>query len=194
MATLDRVSVSRETKLEQYLKLLQRWGGKLNLTSARTATADALRELIEGCLCVLPHLPANLDRVIDLGSGQGFPAIPLAIETGVAVDLIEADRRKAAFLTTALAELGLVGTVHATRIEETTLAPARCVTARALAPLTKLIPLALPFIAPDGCGLFLKGAAAAEEIEALADHPNLDAQLLATARPPTALVKVSRLG
>ena len=188
------MSVSRETKFDRYIALLLRWGAKLNLTSARNRSDAALRDLISSCLTIVPHLPQNLDRLVDLGSGQGLPAIPLAIELDIRVELVEADRRKAAFLTTALAELDLKGTVHATRIEATSLTPARCVTARALASVADLVDLALPLLAPDGCGLFLKGPAAAAEVASLPNNRFLRVELLPTGQPPTTLVKVSRLG
>ena len=187
------MSVSRETKLSRYIELLQRWGATLNLTSAARSSRPALTELIKDCLCIVPHLPPQLTRLIDLGSGQGFPAIPLAIETGVAIDMIEADRRKAAFLTTAMADLGLQGRVHAARIESTTIAPAACVTARALASVSSLISLAMPFLTSDGCALFLKGPAAKTDIEALGYTSSARIELLMTSRPPSTLVKVSLL-
>ena len=188
------MSVSRETKLEAYLELLQRWGSSLNLTSARHSSCAALRSLVDDCLCITPHLPSRLDRLIDLGSGQGLPAIPLAIETGIAIELIEADKRKAAFLTTVLASLNLQGVVHASRIEATQLPPARCVTARALTSLSGLATLAHPFLAPDGYGLFLKGPAALSEIGRLAAEGRYNVELLATTRPPSTLVKLTPIG
>ena len=180
--------------MERYVALLQRWGATINLTSSRASSATALHDLIDGCLCIIPHLPNGIARLIDLGSGQGFPAIPLAIETGIAVELIEADRRKAAFLSMAMAELGLDGAVHPSRIEAMQLAPARCVTARALAPVVDLIGLALPFLTSGGCGLFLKGAMAPAEIGDVPCGLPVDIKILPTNRPPTSLVKVTRLG
>ena len=188
------MSVSRETLLDDYVALLQRWGAALNLTSARQNSATALRSLVDDCLCLLPHLPNGLARMIDLGSGQGFPAIPLAIVTGVAVELVEADRRKAAFLTTAMAQLGLHGRVHTSRIEATKLDSACCVTARALAPMPQLATLAKPFISPGGFGLFLKGQSVAAELAALAGNTQFETVLLPTSRPPSTLVKLTVIG
>lgn len=187
-------SVSRETKLAHYVSLLQRWGSTLNLTSSGRRTDAALRGFIDDCLCIVPELPRRLERLVDLGSGQGFPAIPLAIATDAAIEMIEADRRKAAFLTIALAELDLNGVVHRGRIEATAIAPAACVTARALAPTADLIRLALPFLALGGVGLFLKGPAAADEVQTLNITPGVAVELLPTSRPPSTLVKVTRLG
>lgn len=185
------MNVSRETLFASYLELLQRWGGTLNLFSAQSGSLANLRKLIDDCLCVVPHLPADLTRLIDLGSGQGFPAIPIAIATGVTIEMVEADRRKAAFLTTALTQLGLSGQVHTTRIEATSLAQAQCVTARALAPLPRLIPLAKPFLAPGGCALFLKGPDAHAELGASAADRDISVEIVPTARPPSTLVKVT---
>ena len=150
------MSVSRETSFELYRDLLVRWSGALNLSSSGDSDAQGFSRHIEDSLRLVPHLPVGLTRIIDLGSGQGFPAIPIAIRTGITVDLIESDRRKAAFLTTALATLALPGKVVQSRIEVAILPKAACVTARALAPMVRLLALARPFVAPGGCCLFLK--------------------------------------
>ena len=182
--------VSRETRMARYLDLLDRWGASLNLVSAR----DRLRleAHVSDSLTLLPHLPSGLDRLIDLGSGQGFPAIPVAIESGIAIALIEADRRKAAFLTTVLATLQIPGTVSASRIENTVLEPARCVTARALAPLSWLVGAAKPFLAEDGYCLFLKGPAATGEL-LTARKSGAVGEIIAE-HPPSYLVKMTTLG
>ena len=187
------MSVSRETRHATYLSLLERWSATVNLTSSKTSAASR-RDLVADCLCIVPHLPSGLARLIDLGSGQGFPAIPIAIETGVTIEMIEADRRKAAFLTTAMATLGLRGAVHAMRIEAALRPVASCVTARALAGMGELITMARPFLAPGGTGLFLKGATVAEELRSIPPAADLRIELIGTARPPSMLVKVTLLG
>jgi 16S rRNA (guanine527-N7)-methyltransferase len=90
----------------------------------------------------------------------------LAIATGVHFDLIESDRRKAAFLRTAVLETGAPATVHNRRIEDASMPAVRLVTARALAPLPRLLPLAARFLMPDGICLFLKGATVEDELMA----------------------------
>ena len=106
--------------------------------------------------------------------------------------MIEADRRKAAFLQTALATLGLAGQVHCSRIERTKLPPTRCVTARALAPLDGLIQLARPFLSEDGCCLFLKGSSAECEIATVAATPNVKCSIVARS-DRSCLVKITEL-
>ncbi len=160
-------NVSRETaeRLAAYQALLTQWGQRLNLVAKTELARDSLADHIADSLSLLPFLPPGLDRFIDMGSGGGLPAIPLAVATGCHADLIESDRRKAAFLQTALAKLGLRGTVWRERIEAAQVPPAPCITARALASLDVLLALAHPFLAPDGCALFLKGPQAQDEIE-----------------------------
>ena len=176
-----------------YLALLRQWGRTLNLTSRRDAMGQ-LEEHVATSLSLVEHIPAGATCLTDLGSGQGFPAVPLAIVTGIAVSLVEADRRKAAFLTTVLARLRLVGTVWPMRIEVARVPPVECVTARALAPLATLIDLARPFLLPQGCCLFLKSASAAAELEAARAVATFDAVILPVGKPPSCLVKVTALG
>ncbi len=155
-------------RLRQFADLLLRWNVTLNLIAARDAGVVWDRHIADS-LQLVPLMPAGIERAVDLGTGGGFPGLVLAIVTGVPFDLIESDRRKAAFLRTAVLETGAPATVHCCRIEDATVPPAPLVTARALAPLPRLLPLAARFLAADGVCLFLKGAKAAEELAA-AEH------------------------
>jgi 16S rRNA (guanine527-N7)-methyltransferase len=109
-------------------------------------------------------MPPNLDRGVDLGSGAGFPGLILALVSGVPFDLIEANKRKAAFLREAAWITGAPVQVHAVRIESANIAPARLVTARALAPLSRLLGLAALRLRPGGVCLLLKGAGVEAEL------------------------------
>jgi len=117
-------------------------------------------------LRLVPLMPGGVGRGVDLGSGAGFPGLVLAIATGVAFTLVESDRRKAAFLREAARVTGAPVVVCNARIEAAGVAPAPLVTARALAPLPRLLGLAHPLLAPGGVCLFPKGAAACEEVAA----------------------------
>jgi 16S rRNA (guanine527-N7)-methyltransferase len=155
------------TRLRRFADLLLRWNATLNLIA--DGDEDLLWERhIADSLQLVPLLPPGIDRAVDLGSGGGFPGLVLAIATGVPFDLIEADRRKASFLRTAVLETKAPATVHCCRIEHAAVAPARLVTARALAPLPRLLPLAARFLTSDGMCLLLKGAKAEEELAATA--------------------------
>jgi 16S rRNA (guanine527-N7)-methyltransferase len=191
---IPATSVSRETELtERYLQLIEQWGQVINLTSKQDIASPRLWDHVESSLSIVPHLPPGLDALIDLGSGQGFPAIPIAIHTGIAVNLIESDRRKAAFLTTVLAKLKLKGAVWPGRIETAKVGPALCITARALAPIETLLRLAKPHLQPGGCCLFLKSAAADEEILVAQANTSFTVSIIPTANPPSCLVKITDL-
>ena len=157
--------VSRETlaRLARHLKLLSRWQKRINLVGAATL-ADPWRRHVLDSAQLAPLVPAGA-RLVDLGSGAGFPGLVLAIMRGGPVDLIESDARKAAFLAEATRETAAPAAVHNARAESLAL-KADVVAARACAPLDRLLRLALPLLAPGGVCLFLKGARAEEEIEA----------------------------
>ena len=185
--------VSRETRLALYGELVCQWGRTINLVSQQRISPGWLQRQIDTSLDVVSHLPAGIQSFTDLGSGQGIPAIPIAIATGLAVDLIEADRRKAAFLNTVLARLHLAGRVWSSRIEAAGTPQASCVTAQALAPLPKLIALALPLLRCGGTGLFVKGASAAAEMQVVPDRQDCTMELISLASSSSYLVKVERL-
>ena len=104
-----------------------------------------------------PLLPPDSPRLIDLGSGAGFPGLVLAILTPARVLLVESDARKCAFLFEAARVTGASVEIVNARIE--LLAPAAydVVSARALAPLPKLFEYAVKLLAANGSCLFLKG-------------------------------------
>ena len=154
-----------DVTLRLFADLLLRWNKTLNLIAARDAAMVWDRHIADS-LQLVPLMPAGIERAIDLGTGGGFPGLVLAIATGVPFDLIESDRRKAAFLRTVILETGASATVHCCRIEDATVAPARLITARALAPLPRLLPLAARLLTTDGVCLFLKGAKMDQEMAA----------------------------
>ncbi len=157
--------VSRETldTLEDFASLLIRWNRTVNLVSSRDEPLLWDRHIADS-LQLIPLMQPLPARAIDLGSGAGFPGLILALVTGVPFDLIESDQRKATFLREAARVTGAQVHVRATRIESTRLTAAPLVTARALAPLSKLLALAAPLLAPGGQCLFLKGASVESEL------------------------------
>ena len=158
---------SREADVDfaPFVALLRRWNRTLNLISPADEARIEARHLADS-LQLAPLIPSTVDRAIDLGSGAGFPGLVLAAATRVRFDLIESDQRKAVFLREAARTLGVPVQVHAQRIETVHIPPAPLVTARALAPLPRLLALAAPLLAPDGVALFLKGGAVESELTA----------------------------
>ena len=158
---------SREADVDfaPFVTLLRRWNRTLNLISPAEEARIEVRHLADS-LQLVPLIPSPVDRAIDLGSGAGFPGLVLAAATRVRFDLIESDQRKAAFLREAARILRVPVQVHAQRIEAVPIPPAPLVTARALAPLPRLLALAAPLLAPGGVALFLKGGAVESELTA----------------------------
>lgn len=171
------MSVSRETadRLDAFEALVRKWSPRINLVSR--SALDQLQQRHIADSAQLFDLARIADsRWADLGSGGGFPGIVVAIlaaEQAPALEVvcIESDGRKAAFLMTAARELGLERVrVLAQRIEAAPPQGAQVVSARALAPLKSLLPLAVRHLAPGGHALFPKGAGHAKEVaEARAD-------------------------
>jgi 16S rRNA (guanine527-N7)-methyltransferase len=120
---------------------------------------------------VLTELVPERARVVDVGSGAGLPGLALAIRRpDLRVDLVESLLRRTQFLDAAVARLGLsdqVRVIHG-RAEDanvvTQLGSVGWVTARAVAPLDRLVAWCLPLLAPRGHLLAIKGASAAREI------------------------------
>ena len=131
--------------------------------------AEAAFVHVADSLSALPHLDEavarrdGVARVADIGSGAGFPGLPLAIaRPGVAFDLVESVRRKCEFMELAVQQLGLERvTVVNSRAEDWARGAARegydVVLARALAPLAVLVEYAAPLLAPGGRLIAWKG-------------------------------------
>jgi 16S rRNA (guanine527-N7)-methyltransferase len=117
-------------------------------------------------------LPARA-RVVDVGSGAGLPGLVLAIRRpDLAVDLVEPMSRRVEFLQEAVLRLGVgdrVRTVRGRADEPAVVdlvGAAEWVTARAVAPLSRLVPWCFPLLGPGGTLLAIKGAGAADEVAA----------------------------
>jgi 16S rRNA (guanine527-N7)-methyltransferase len=157
--------VSRETlsRLEAYAALLTQWSARINLVG-RDTLGDLWRRHILDSAQLWQFAPEPARSVIDLGSGAGFPGLVLAILGVPGVELVEADSRKAAFLREAARVAEAEATIRPCRISAVPAHPVDVVTARALAPLDRLLDLARPFVGPDTVCLFPKGERAAEEL------------------------------
>ena len=157
--------VSRETfeRLALFVDLLAKWNTRINLVSRRDI-ADIWDRHIYDSLQLAAYFTSSVTNVIDLGSGAGFPGLVLAIATGASFTMVEADARKAAFLREALRATNTSAVVLHSRIEDLRLPAAPVITARALAPLPRLMELSFPLLAKDGTLLLLKGASVEAEI------------------------------
>jgi len=167
-----RFAVSRETigKLLAYESLLRQWQKTINLVAPSTLDDIWGRHFADSAQ-LLALAPAGAKRWLDLGSGAGFPGLVLAIllaeRGGATMTLIESDSRKAAFLREVARKTGAPVDILCERIEKSaTQTKVDVITARALAPLPRLLDLAAPHFSDDTVGLFLKGREAQAEIDA----------------------------
>ncbi len=163
------MDVSRETRdrLACLVGLLLRWNARINLIGGSAPAEEIWRRHIANSLQLAP-LMGTAARAMDLGSGAGFPGLVLALATGVPFTLVEADRRKAAFLREAARLTRAPVLVHPGRIGSARLDPAPLITARALAPISQLLEYAEPLLAQGGVCLFPKGASGEQELTAAA--------------------------
>jgi 16S rRNA (guanine527-N7)-methyltransferase len=163
-------SVSRETleRLKTFVALLTEWNDKHNLVSAKSLD-DVWRRHIWDSAQLARYIPENTQTLVDLGSGAGFPGLVLAemLRSKVAVTLYESTGKKAEFLKAAAARLDLPVHICNERIEAKLRPAADIVTARALAPLDKLLPYAQQFAARQTICLFLKGQSVVSELTAI---------------------------
>lgn len=155
--------------LARYGALVLAANRQFNLTGAKTATDFAAH--IADSLSVAPFVEGTL---VDVGSGGGLPAIPLAIVTGAPVTMIETTLKKARFLEQMLAEFHLAGEVVAERAEiaahdERLRGKFRTGTARAVAAASTVAELLLPLIEPGGAALLQRGILDEREAHALED-------------------------
>ena len=191
--------VSRETRaaLEAYVALLLRWNRTINLIS-RGDEALIWHRHIADSLALAALLPAEFSHAIDIGSGGGLPGVVLAIATQRPIHLVESDQRKSAFLREVTRELSLPIVVHATRIESAKPPKAPVITARAVAPLTTLLALVTPHLAPGGICLFPKGRTANDELTAARLEWHMDVVSTPSPTDPSARIlrisEIARVG
>lgn len=186
--------VSRETRdrLETYAELLKKWNPRINLVSASTLP-DLWARHFRDSAQILSLAPRDARIWADLGAGGGFPGLVIAIighETrpGLEVTCVESDQRKATFLRTVLRETGVSARVVVDRIEKAPPICADVVSARALAPLGRLLDYAARHLSPDGIALFPKGAGFQKEVTDALERWSFQLDTYPSATDPDATV------
>ncbi len=165
-ARLDAQGMAR---LDRLAELLVRENGEQNLVSEASLAAVWQRHFADS-LQLLDHVPRGTSPWMDLGSGAGFPGLPLAVALGERdIFLIESRKRRVDWLKRAARDLGLENCrVIGARLENVDSFPAAVIAARAFAPLGKLLKLSARFSTRDTVWLLPKGRSAAQE---LAEQP-----------------------
>ncbi len=134
-----------------YLRLLREWGQRVALVSRRDLWSGGLVDHLLDSLALVPHLPEK-SKVIDLGSGAGFPGVPLALyRPDLHVHLVESKVRKGVFLKTVKRELRLRNVwVHIERWENLEGVQGDVVVSRATGALNEILALAPKFLPKGG--------------------------------------------
>ena len=153
-----------------YLKVLKEWNQKINLTSLKRDTDIITKHFIDS-LSLVPYLPSKA-TLLDLGSGAGFPGIPIKIaKPSLTVTLLEATRKKVNFQRHLVRTLGLThiysvqGRAESLKSEEGSPLSFDIVTSRAFSRLEKFLMLGKPFVKKGGYLITMKGRHAEEELK-----------------------------
>ena len=196
---LALVPVSRETvaRLDRFAALLLDWHGRMNLIAASTVPTLWTRHIADS-LQLLAIAP-KARKWADLGSGGGFPGLPIACalaeQNSAEVHLIESNKKKAAFLREAVRVTGAPAVVHAERVADFAQASRGeldAVTARALAPLPELLSIAYPLLKRGVLGLFPKGQDVEAELTQATKCWSILASLVPSRTDPKSRVVVIR--
>ena len=176
------LNVSRETleRLDSFVSLVEKWNPVINLVAKGSLPQAWERHVLDSAQLFL-LCPDDARQWVDLGSGGGFPgvvvsAIARELRPDLKVDLVESDKRKAAFLAQVGRELGLSFRVSTERSESLPRCNADVVSARALAPLVNLCALADRHLCENGIAIFPKGAQAELELADAARLWRFDAE------------------
>jgi 16S rRNA (guanine527-N7)-methyltransferase len=169
-ASLPALTTPERTVITAHLRLLDAWNPAINLTRISDPQVRATRHLLDSLVAApqVERLAPSGGRIADLGSGGGFPGLPLAARllsshADLSMTLIESIGKKARFLETVVAASGLAPRLRVAHARAEVLAQVGgvrfdVVTARAVAPLAELIRLAVPLLTPTGSLLAWKRA------------------------------------
>ncbi len=183
------LGVSRETleRLTAYAELLVKWQARINLVGPDTLPELWRRHFLDSAQ-LFRLIPAGAKRLVDLGSGAGFPGLVLAVMGAPDVHLVESDARKCAFLREAARITGTTVTVVNRRIEQAPPLGADVVTARALAPLSRLLDWARPHLGEGAVCLFLKGRSCEDELTRASKDWNITLDRVPSLSDPSGII------
>jgi len=159
------VTPAQRARMAAHLELVAKWNRVHNLTAVRETAQMVALHLLDS-LTLLPHL-GGARTLLDVGSGAGFPGIPIAIaRPDLAVTVLDSSRKKCVFLEQAKAELGLDNLQVACERVEQWRPEGRfdAVASRAFAELADFVSQARHLVAPGGRMLAMKGVHPFEEI------------------------------
>lgn len=193
---VEYVDVSRETleKLVLIIRELDAWRGKINLIGP-SEFQQVWRRHVFDSLQLQPLIPPH-GRTVDLGSGSGFPGLVLAAglhQSDAEIVMIETVGKKCAFLRAAISAASLPAKVRQGRVENIKNIAAECVTARAFAPLPKLIEYASTWLLDGAYGVFPKGRRWEEELTAAQESWKFAYEAIPSKTGDGAILKISEV-
>ncbi|EDP62890.1 phosphoenolpyruvate carboxykinase [alpha proteobacterium BAL199] len=159
-------------RLAAYVALLVKWQARINLVAPASLPDVWSRHVLDSGQ-LARHMDGKPGPVLDLGSGAGFPGLVLAILGRGDITLVEADRRKVAFLQEAARVTDTNVAIECCRIEALRPIRAGIVTARALASVSELLHYARPYVDKSTVYLFLKGERVDVELTTAQEHWNM---------------------
>lgn len=168
LGTLAECDGAALARLEQLMALLAEENRRQNLVSA-ASLADVWRRHIADSAQLLHYVPRGTSPWLDLGTGAGFPGLVIAaLRPECEVIMVESRKRRSEWLERAALALGLTrATVIGGRLEDVLPFPAAVISARAFAPLDRLIALSARFSTSDTLWLLPKGRSAQQELHML---------------------------
>lgn len=182
---VNALNVSRETmeRLEAYAEILIKWQPSVGLIG-KSSIPDLWRRHFLDCAQLAIHAPTGANVWIDIGSGAGLPGMVLSILDVGAVHLVESNSRKCEFLREVKRRTAATAIIHAARIEDLDPWPVDIITARAVAPLSKLLEYSQAFISPGTHCLFLKGQHVENELNEAAKYWNMEVKRITSIADP----------
>jgi 16S rRNA (guanine527-N7)-methyltransferase len=164
----EEFSVAQLARLSDYLDLLVQWNAKTNLTSVREPEEIIKRHFGESLFLAAALSGEVPAAAIDVGSGAGFPGIPLKIHSPqIAVTLVESQNKKATFLKEVIRKLTLTNINVFSGRAETLTVDADLVTVRAVERFEQSLPVAANLVNPNGRLALLIGAGQVALVEKL---------------------------
>jgi 16S rRNA (guanine527-N7)-methyltransferase len=156
------LTVEQVNSLFLYLAELRKWNRRINLTSIRGDRESVIKHVLDSLSYGKGFDPAPGQRLLDMGSGAGFPAIPLKIvNPGLAIILVESVKKKASFLRHVVRTLALAGTevedVRTGELADSYHGIFDIVTARAFAGMGTALASGAPFLKPGGLMVLSRG-------------------------------------
>ena len=171
------LSCSQLLEFQSYYDSIIKWKDRVNLVSRKDRGRLVSRHFLDSLTPISEALIPESGTLVDIGSGAGFPGIPLAIcKPGLSVRLIESNSKKGGFLRYALKEIGLAGRVSVLLDRAETISSEipsddlfDVVVSRAVGPIGMLVSLGSPLLKPGGMILLYKGPNVGDELKNAAD-------------------------